>query len=561
MTGKRSSYGNLPIGDPHRCPAPSGGAGAATVPPPWKSFQGVGAGCRVCPNRRLRRHRPPAAGPARDALLRAAVEVAAERGAAGVTHRAVTERVGVPLATASYFFSSIDDLVAEALRTFVADEAQRLPTSRPTSAATSTPLTRWRPRWPRPPCPSGPLPWALAQFETYLQAARGDALRAPVADALAVYEQVAEAALEAAGARRRRRRRRRRSTPWPTASPCTTSPGPGRATSTPCAGRCACCSSACWSSTASSTGRRRWPTTLLASLSRRHGADRRKNLVGRDHDGVWAITCDPGIDDAVALAVAAGEPEPRGWRRSWPASGNVPAGTAWRNTVGLAALLGLACRSASAARGVARRHPDHARALVPRRRRARRAGHAPAGAPGRPARRGPARPRRRRRHRPADRGRPGAAVRAGARRRSVWMGGSVACARGVDPIGSEFNAAADRRAVDEVLGSGVPVRVIPIEVTVQVPFGDDDIAPWRTGPPIARLCADLVERRRGGSGRPGAAARPRHHRRRGGARPVRLGGAHAPLPPRRLARGGSSRNRSGLGRRRRGPRQGARPGS
>ena len=79
------------------------------------------------------------------------------------------------------------------------------------------------------------------------------------------------------------------------------------------------------------------------------------------------------------------------------------------------------------------------------------------------------------------------------------MGGSVACAREVDPIGSEFNAAADRRAVDEVLGSGVPVRVIPIEVTVQVPFDDDDIAPWRTGPPIARLCADLVERRRGGS--------------------------------------------------------------
>ena len=52
--------------------------------------------------------------------------MAAERGAAGVTHRAVTERAGVPLATASYFFSSIDDLVAEALRTFVADEAQRL---------------------------------------------------------------------------------------------------------------------------------------------------------------------------------------------------------------------------------------------------------------------------------------------------------------------------------------------------------------------------------------------------------------------------------------------------
>ena len=82
------------------------------------------------------------------------------------------------------------------------------------------------------------------------------------------------------------------------------------------------------------------------------------------------------------------------------------------------------------------------------------------------------------------------------------MGGSVACAREVDPIGVEFNAGADRRAVDEVLGSGVPVRVVPIEVTVQVPFDDDDIAPWRTGSPVARLCADLVERRhRGDAGR------------------------------------------------------------
>ena len=145
--------------------------------------------------------------------------------------------------------------------------------------------------------------------------------------------------------------------------------------------------------------------------------------------------------------------------------------------------------------------------------------------------------------------------------RVVWMGGSVACARGVDPIGSEFNAAADRRAVDEVLGSGVPVRVIPIEVTVQVPFDDDDIAPWRAGPPIARLCADLVERRRGGSAGRVLLHDPVAIVAAVGARPVRLGGPRAPLPPRRLARGGSSRNRSGLGRRGRGPRRGCEAGS
>jgi DNA-binding transcriptional regulator YbjK len=147
----------------------------------------------------VRRHRPRAQA-RRAALLRAAVEVAAERGTAGVTHRAVTERVGVPLATASYFFSSIDDLVAEALRTFVADEAQRLCDLAADLAGDEHSPDEMAAALAEAAMPSGPLPWALAQFETYLQAARGDALRAPVADALAVYEQVAEAALEGAGA-------------------------------------------------------------------------------------------------------------------------------------------------------------------------------------------------------------------------------------------------------------------------------------------------------------------------------------------------------------------------
>lgn len=52
----------------------------------------------------------------RAALLQAAAELAAEVGAGAVTHRAVAARAGVPLSTTSYFFSSIDELVTEALR-------------------------------------------------------------------------------------------------------------------------------------------------------------------------------------------------------------------------------------------------------------------------------------------------------------------------------------------------------------------------------------------------------------------------------------------------------------
>jgi len=146
-----------------------------------------------------RRHRPPAQA-RRDALLRAAVEVAAERGTAGTTHRAVTERAGLPLATVSYFFASIDELVAEALRTHVAAEAARLEALADRFGSDERSLQEMAGAFSQAAMPDGPLPWALAQFEAYLQAARDDPLRAPVADALAVYEQVAEAALVAAGA-------------------------------------------------------------------------------------------------------------------------------------------------------------------------------------------------------------------------------------------------------------------------------------------------------------------------------------------------------------------------
>ncbi len=52
----------------------------------------------------------------RAALLDAAAELSAELGAGAVTHRAVAARAGVPLSTTSYFFSSIDELITEALR-------------------------------------------------------------------------------------------------------------------------------------------------------------------------------------------------------------------------------------------------------------------------------------------------------------------------------------------------------------------------------------------------------------------------------------------------------------
>jgi inosine-uridine nucleoside N-ribohydrolase len=57
-------------------------------------------------------------------------------------------------------------------------------------------------------------------------------------------------------------------------------------------------------------------------------------------DHRWVVTCDPGIDDAIALAVAAGRPDCE-VRAVVAGGGNVDAATAWHNAAALVALFGL----------------------------------------------------------------------------------------------------------------------------------------------------------------------------------------------------------------------------
>jgi DNA-binding transcriptional regulator YbjK len=140
----------------------------------------------------------------REALLRAALTIIGQRGVQGATHREIAREADVPPATTTYYFSSLDELLEEALRLFVAEEIGRL-------GALQTALERED---------AAPVVMAelfatvltqageaadaaqLAQFELYLEAARRPSLR-PVADeCLAAYASLAEAALRAAGARR-----------------------------------------------------------------------------------------------------------------------------------------------------------------------------------------------------------------------------------------------------------------------------------------------------------------------------------------------------------------------
>lgn len=143
-----------------------------------------------------RRHGPSAQA-RRDALLRATLEIVAERGVAAVTHRAVTERAGLPLATVSYFFSSIHELEAEALRVFMADEratqtaaAEHLASQQLTADEVGRALTAaTAPRYPD----------TLAFMESLLHAARSEEFRGAVRDALGASRAVAAAALQAVG--------------------------------------------------------------------------------------------------------------------------------------------------------------------------------------------------------------------------------------------------------------------------------------------------------------------------------------------------------------------------
>ncbi|HEY2428096.1 MAG TPA: hypothetical protein VGI06_04125 [Acidimicrobiales bacterium] len=136
----------------------------------------------------------------RDALLRAAIEIAGESGAASATHRAIAARADVPLATTSYFFGSIGELMEEATRRYASERADDLDAVAAALSGGASPdeiAGQFAALLLAVPRSS-----ALAQIEAYLSAARDHGLRGAVAGALAAFERVAAAALRAAGARR-----------------------------------------------------------------------------------------------------------------------------------------------------------------------------------------------------------------------------------------------------------------------------------------------------------------------------------------------------------------------
>ncbi|MDA8278883.1 MAG: TetR family transcriptional regulator [Actinomycetota bacterium] len=140
----------------------------------------------------------------REALLRSAVELMTEGGERAVTHRAVAARAGVPAATTTYYFATVHDLVEDALRWFVDQQAgdmRQLLADMRTSPSSDVEAAVRR--------LAGALTGRsrttiVATIEIHLYAARNPALRGTVADAIRVFEDLAASALAALGVRRAR---------------------------------------------------------------------------------------------------------------------------------------------------------------------------------------------------------------------------------------------------------------------------------------------------------------------------------------------------------------------
>ena len=138
----------------------------------------------------------------REEILRAALRLIGSRGMHHVTHRDVAAEADVPLGSTTYYFATKEELLTEALRLFVAEEAARLHAAAERFqgvragpevvadaivAEIGTTLTR-------------PVE-QVAQFELYLEATRTPALAKEARACFAAYDEIAVAALRAAGAK------------------------------------------------------------------------------------------------------------------------------------------------------------------------------------------------------------------------------------------------------------------------------------------------------------------------------------------------------------------------
>jgi DNA-binding transcriptional regulator YbjK len=126
-------------------------------------------------------------------MLQAALGLISKQGIGAVSHRAVAEKAGVPLASTTYYFDSLDDLLEGALRLFVDEEAERLTALAERLEGADLPAREIARLF------RAELQPDVAQFELYVEAARRPRLREVARRSIELYATVAAAALRTAG--------------------------------------------------------------------------------------------------------------------------------------------------------------------------------------------------------------------------------------------------------------------------------------------------------------------------------------------------------------------------
>jgi DNA-binding transcriptional regulator YbjK len=137
----------------------------------------------------------------RDALLRATIELLGETGAKSVTHRAVAERAGLPLASTTYYFGSVNQLIEEALKLHVAERVAELSGMAAVALGATGASAQDIAERLAEVLAAAPTPILVAQYQMYLEAGRNPALQPAVAEALAAFEGLAAGVLATLGAR------------------------------------------------------------------------------------------------------------------------------------------------------------------------------------------------------------------------------------------------------------------------------------------------------------------------------------------------------------------------
>jgi DNA-binding transcriptional regulator YbjK len=118
-----------------------------------------------------------------------------------VTHRAVAARAGVPVAATTYYFDSIQQLTEAALRQHVGERVDELTQITARAATGGRSIEDIALRF-ADALVGRERDVMIAQYEVYLEAARTPGLRPAVAEALAAFQDLAEASLTVLGATR-----------------------------------------------------------------------------------------------------------------------------------------------------------------------------------------------------------------------------------------------------------------------------------------------------------------------------------------------------------------------